>query len=259
MNDPAPPSRLPSILLVGLLCLLGLGLSWYFRPMPDNASVESLSSTAAYEVRDEALGIAYLPRRDPAAEAGAAPAPGRALVFYPGARVPPEAYAWIGVGLAAAGHPVYLVRFPFNFAIFAPGRAAEVERLHPEFAGAYLGGHSLGGAMAASYAGSHPGSTAGLLLLAAWAPESARLGSASLPVLLLSGSEDGLATEAKIAKALPYLPGGTRRVVIQGGNHAQFGEYGPQPGDGQARIEGERQRALALEAMLAFLEDGARQ
>ena len=120
MNDPSPKSRLPSILLIVVLSALALAGAWYFRPAPIQSSSVDLVSQSAYSVQFEGLGIFYLPSASL----------GEGLVFYPGARVPPEAYAWLGSGLAAKGHPVFIVRFPFNFAVFAPGRAEAVLKAH---------------------------------------------------------------------------------------------------------------------------------
>jgi predicted esterase len=179
---------------------------------------------------------------------------GRALIFYPGARVPPEAYAYLGRALAERGHLVAIARFPLDFAIFAPSRAATIMR---KFAGVdswVLGGHSLGGAIAASWLHSHPGAADGLLLLASWPPVSADFSARSLPVLSLSASNDGLATPAKLALSRALLPSAARFVVIEGGNHAGFGEYGAQKGDGTATIDAGRQRAAVVAETLSFLE-----
>ena len=245
MNDPRPPSRIPSVLLVLILSTLAVAAALYFRPAADETDPALLESGQGVQVVPEALDLAFLPSSRS----------GSALVFYPGARIPVEAYAWLGVELAKRGHPVFVVRFPLNFAIFAPNRALAVERAHPEIPEWIIGGHSLGGAMAAAFAHGHPDSVKALALIASWPPASASLASSNLPILLVSASQDGLATEDKIKKAESLLPSTVRRVDINGGNHAQFGEYGRQKGDGAPLIDGARQREVTAEILLSFFDE----
>ncbi|MNI57192.1 hypothetical protein D3C73_1122390 [compost metagenome] len=50
-----------------------------------------------------------------------------------------------------------------------------------------------------------------------------------------------------------YLPGNTVYSSIEGGNHGQFGSYGPQKGDGVPTITEEEQQARTAQAMLDWL------
>lgn len=175
-----------------------------------------------------------------------------ALIFYPGAKVEETAYAPLLHGLAAQGMDVCLVKMPFRLAFFGLSRADAVMAQH-DYGRWYIGGHSLGGAMAAIYAAGHADNLAGVALLAAYPTKALDSG---LRVLSLYGSEDGVLNRAKLEKGRPYMPPSARECVIEGGNHAQFGNYGPQAGDGAAAISAqEQQRRTADEILQYFLTD----
>ena len=170
-----------------------------------------------------------------------------ALIFYPGGKVEETAYAPLLRLLAGQETDVFLVKMPLRLAVLSPDRAdAVLERYH--YDNWYLGGHSLGGAMAARYAAGHGGQLRGLLLLAAYPTRALPEG---LRVLSVYGSEDGVINREKLAAGEQFFPAGVQICEIPGGNHAQFGSYGPQTGDGDARISPEEQweetAALAAE------------
>lgn len=181
---------------------------------------------------------------------------GTGVVFYPGARVEPEAYvaAWAPV-VAETGTTVVIPRLRLNLAVFDSARADTAVSAAPDVDTWYVGGHSLGGAMAASYAGGDPGpEVAGLILWASYATESAGLAAREdLRVLAVAGGEDGLTTPADVEENLPHLPASAETVTVPGMNHAQFGSYGPQSGDGEAAIPDARARAELAGATGAFL------
>ncbi len=176
------------------------------------------------------------------------------LIFYPGGRVDPRSYAPMARAIAEEGYPVVIVPMPLNLAVFGIGRAADVMAAYPEVEQWVIGGHSLGGAMAASFIHDNPGQMDGLFFTAAYPSGSADLsGFTDLRVTSVSATEDGLATPDKIDASRPLLPADTTWVPIQGGNHAQFGYYGDQPGDGQAAISREEQQRQTVEAALQLL------
>ncbi len=244
MNYPSSKPRLLGIAMVVGLSVAAVGVAWFFRPAPIETGADLLSSQNGYGVHVESYGIFYMPDSPL----------GIGLIFYTEARVPPEAYAWLGAGLAAKGHPVYLVKSPLNFANFAPKMADAIRQAHPEIERWAVGGHGLGGQAAALYAHGTKRPVAALVLLAAVPPPFAGLATTNLQVLLVSASEDGLLSDGKLRAAESVLPPTTRHVVIQGGNHAQFGEYGPAEGDGKAMIDGGRQRAMVLDSLASFLD-----
>ena len=153
------------------------------------------------------------------------------FIFYPGARVDSRAYAPAAREIAARGYLVVIVPMPLNLAIFGVEKASDVITFFPKVQHWAIGGHSLGGAMAAQYAAAHPALIQGLIFWAAYPASDNDLSKTHLKVVSISGSLDGLATPDKVQASAPILPPNTTWVVIQGGNHAQFGWYGDQPGD----------------------------
>ncbi|MGC9400661.1 MAG: alpha/beta fold hydrolase [Anaerolineae bacterium] len=175
------------------------------------------------------------------------------LILYPGGRVDPRSYAPPAREIAAAGYLVVIPPMPLNLAFFAPGRAEAVMAAFPDIRRWVVGGHSLGGAMAANFAYTRPERVAGLVLWASWPAEGNSLADSDLPVLSVYGTEDMGLEGIEAGKTL--LPPHTRWVVMEGGNHAQFGWYGPQPGDGEATISRRDQQAQVVAATIAFLNE----
>lgn len=172
------------------------------------------------------------------------------IIFYPGGRVEPEAYTPLLSEIARAGYQVVNVPMPLNLAIFGGDRADEVRAAFPGIEHWIMAGHSLGGVMAASYAYENQDVVEGLILYGSL-PAGDALAGTNLPVLSVYGSEEGSASQ--IAASTALLPDNARFVRLEGGNHAQFGDYGPQAGDGEAAIGVEVQQALTLDATLTFL------
>ena len=167
------------------------------------------------------------------------PAEDRALIFYPGGKVEETAYAPLMRLLAEQGMDVCLVKMPLRLAVLAPNRAGQVLAEH-DYESWYIGGHSLGGVLAASYASGHPEAFRGVVLLASY---PIRPLDPSLRVLCVYGSEDGVLNRAKLEEGMRYIPESARILELPGGNHAQFGSYGTQRGDGEALISPEEQWA----------------
>ena len=175
------------------------------------------------------------------------PSEERALIFYPGAKVEETAYAPVLRRLAEEEMDVYLVKMPMHLAIFGMGRAGTIIE-HSGYAQYYIGGHSLGGAMAADYAAGHEGDFAGIVLFAAYPVKST-----GLDTLLLYGSEDGVLNMDRVKDAPELVSGRYQEIMIEGGNHAQFGNYGKQRGDGPAAISGEEQQEQVVQAVRDFI------
>jgi len=179
--------------------------------------------------------------------------PDTGFIFYPGGRVDEKAYALALREIAVQGYLVVLVPMPLNLAVFDPAAAADVISAFPTIQHWAVGGHSLGGAMAANYAAANPGVLDGLVLWASYPAESDDLSQSGLKVTSIYGSLDGLATGEKIDASRALLPADTIWLEILGGNHAQFGWYGDQEGDNPATISREVQQTQTIEAMLALL------
>ena len=240
--------RLWWLLPVVLLLILGGFVVWAAgaaTPMPE--ALAALQSDAQVNVDTDPWLVFEPATADPAG----------GLVIYPGARVDPRAYAPAARELARQGYLVVIVPMPLNLAFFAPDRAAEVMAAFPDVDHWAVGGHSLGGAMSARFAYQNPGLVQGLVLWAAYPASTDDLSNYSLAVASIYGTLDGLATEDKIEASRPLLPAGTHWTAIEGGNHAQFGWYGPQSGDNPATISRMEQQEQVVAATLVILSDGA--
>ena len=163
------------------------------------------------------------------------------LIFYPGGKVEETAYLPLLNRLREGGVTVVLVKMPFRLAVFDIQAANGIYAMFPDLSRWYIGGHSLGGAMASSYVEGNESRLAGLILLGAYP-----VNDSAIPTLCIYGSEDIQLDKTKLAGVANVLK-------IDGGNHAQFGDYGTQEGDGTAIITREDQQRQAAEAMLAFL------
>lgn len=179
--------------------------------------------------------------------------PTTGLVLYPGGRVDPRAYAPAALALAEQGYLVVIVPMPFDLAFFAPDRALDVFEAFPQIENWAVGGHSLGGAMAARFAHQNGDDVAGLVLWASYPAASDDLSARDLAVTSIYGTRDGLATPDKIEASRPLLPPDTAWVAVDGGNHAQFGWYGPQMNDNPAEISIEAQQEQVVSATLDLL------
>lgn len=175
------------------------------------------------------------------------PSEDAALVFYPGGKVDETAYAPLLHRLARQGPDVFLVKMPFRLAVFDVNAAEDVMARY-DYDAWYVGGHSLGGAMAARCAAAHGDTLDGVILCAAYLTRPL---DEDLTALLLLGSQDGIVSPAQIADGRQYAPARYTEAVIPGGNHAQFGSYGPQAGDEEAAISAEEQQKQAADIILA--------
>ena len=168
---------------------------------------------------------------------------GAGLIFYPGGKVEETAYLPLLNQLRQGGLTCVLVKMPFRLAVFDIRAADAVYAQFPSISRWYLAGHSLGGAMASVYAEGNEGKLSGLILLGAYP-----VNNSPIPTLVIYGSED-------IKLDLSKLETVANRLELAGGNHAYFGNYGEQAGDGTAAITRENQQARAVSAVLAFVRD----
>ena len=163
------------------------------------------------------------------------------IIFYPGGKVEDKAYSNLCFELSQQGYSVFLVKMPFNLAVFDVNAADRVRKLNPQITTWFIAGHSLGGAMAYSHFESKPDTYAGIILLAAYP-----LNKTEKPVLILKGVNDQVLDASKLQ--------GFDFTVIPGGNHAQFGNYGLQKGDGTATITPQAQRDFTVNAIKSFID-----
>lgn len=165
-----------------------------------------------------------------------------ALIFYPGAKVEYIAYLPILEKIKeSCGITCILVKMPFNMAIFDSNAADKIIDQFPDIKNWYIGGHSMGGAMASNYASKHQDKVKGLILLGAYIygeyPDD--------DALTVYGTFN-----TSVAEKINYTE---NIVAIEGGNHAQFGNYGKQKGDHDATITSEEQQNITVEAIKQFI------
>ena len=228
---------IPLLLLTALVLAFFVYTGSYYRA--DETALAALTSDGTVTVSRTSYGWFF-----------DGPSEDSALVFYPGGKVEETAYAPLLHRLAAEGMDACLVKMPFHLAVFGVNRADGVMREHSRSRW-YVGGHSLGGAMAASYAASHGDSLSGLILCAAYPTKALDEGLTEISIF---GSEDGVLNREKTAAGRAYAPEDFHELVIPGGNHAQFGDYGPQAGDGEASISPERQQGDAVGFILGHVK-----
>ena len=154
--------------------------------------------------------------------------------------------------LAQNGVSVFIVKEPLNFALLSSNGANGIIRSHPEITDWYLAGHSLGGVAACEYAKTSSAKLKGLVMLASFCSGSgAQLG---LPVISISATNDGLTDTKDVANSRDKLPPSTNFVIIDGGNHTQFGAFAKlQPGDRAAAISQEKQAEQIFSAISQFI------
>lgn len=229
---------LPAALLGVLAGVFFLYVSLYSRAEP--SALEALVSDGTVSVTETAYGWFF-----------DGPGEGDAWIFYPGGKVEETAYAPLLRRVAEGGLDVCLVRMPFRLAVFDPDGAEKVLAVQ-DLERWYIGGHSLGGAMAAVYAAGH-GEPAGVILLAAYPTKPLEEGDLEI---LVYGSEDGVLDMEKLEKGRAYASGRVAELRIEGGNHARFGNYGKQSGDGEARITAEEQQKRTADFILKAVRGG---
>ncbi len=169
-----------------------------------------------------------------------------ALIFYPGAKIEYTSYAPLLMNLSSQGIDCYLVEMPFNLAFFGQNSADEIID-SGNYSHYFISGHSLGGAMAASYVNG-TNKTDGLILFAAYSTSEIEK-----PVLSIYGSEDKVLNMDKYNESKGFIDENLTEVEISGANHAQFAYYGNQSGDGVAKISAESQQEECVGEIIDFI------
>ena len=228
--------------ITALVVLVG-GFVWLATPQPLLPEAEAaLASTPTVSVADDEGTLTFTP-------AGSDPSVG--LIFYPGGKVLPAAYAPAAQAIAGAGYLVVVPAMPLNLAVLGAGAARDIIAAHPGVGTWAIGGHSLGGAMAGQYAADHPGSVAGLVLWAAY--PAASVSGQPIAATSIYGTLDRGVPGFTSGETRAKLPAGAVFVPIEGGNHEQMGWYTGQPNDPPAAISREEQQSQAVAATLDLL------
>lgn len=237
------------VLVVMVLLVFGAGaVVWWLSGsyQPDKVALAALDSRDGVRYEQSGRGwYVFTPVDNPAP---------KGFIFYPGGKVDPRAYASLAQAIAKRGFLVVIVPMPLNLAVLDPEAGKEVVRAFPSVDVWALGGHSLGGAMAAQ-AVSTTSLYRGLVLMAAYANPPADLSDRrNLYCLSLTGSQDRVLSKEKYLANMKLLPPNTVHQEINGGNHGQFGSYGPQEGDGQATVSPASQESTTAKLIADFME-----
>lgn len=229
-----------------LLLLLIIGCSIYVRDYyhADESALAALTTASTADgvtVQVAEEQIIFTPEH-----------PTAGFIFYPGGKVEFSAYAPLLRQLASHDILCIVTKMPLNLAVLDMNAAEGIPEQYPDIADWYIGGHSLGGSMAASYVAEHADSYEGLVLLASYS--TADLSMSDLEVISLYGSEDEVLNAEKYEEYRENLPTSVSEGVIDGGCHAYFGSYGPQDGDGIPEITAQEQLDITVELLMDFFE-----
>lgn len=231
---------LGSIAVVLVVAVVGVVAWSQIGVMPaEKEPLADVRGNAAITVEETGEGIVLAPA-DGDSDVG--------LVFVPGAKVDPWAYAAVLQGVAEDGVTVVITRPWLNLAFFDLRPLDAFTSAAPEIDRWAVGGHSLGGVRACQLATDADA----LVLFGSYCAND--LSDDDLAVLSLAGSEDGLSTPTKIADARGNLPDDADLVEIEGAAHASFGDYGPQDGDGTPQISDAEMHRVVTEQLGPILE-----
>jgi predicted esterase len=228
-----------------LIVAIVLGLRWatYARP-PLPEAIEALASDDRVQVTDEPW-LTFMPRQN---------TPTTGFIFYPGGRIDPRGYASLMREIASSDYLVVVPEMPINMAVFNPNIASEIIDDYPEITHWVIGGHSVGGAMAAQYTAKHSDVIDGLVIWASYPPNSADLSHLDLPVVSIYGSREVRVNDTSVGERKHLLPEDTRYIRIEGGDHHQFGSYQINPADHRATISRQSQHEQMIAATLPILD-----
>ena len=170
-----------------------------------------------------------------------------ALIFYPGAKIEYISYLPLLTQISTEGVDCFLVEMPLNLAIFGKNSADDIINQY-NYTEYVMSGHSLGGVMAAQYL-NETNNTDAVILLAAYSDKQI-----NKPVLSIYATEDKVLNMETYNENLPFISNNLSEVIIDGGNHAQIGNYGNQPKDGIAKISPQKQQKEIADEIIRFID-----
>ncbi len=253
-------TRVVRYILAGLLALLLVGLvgGAIYVVSANNRNAARPEAVAAMQ-SDEFVAVTEPAGEDWIVFSPAGQNPTTGFIIYPGGFVDPVAYAPVARDIAAAGYLTVIDPMPLNLAVLGLQGAGDIVDAFPDITSWGIGGHSLGGAMAAEYTYRHPGAVDGLALWAAYPAANSDLSTFDIQAVSIYGDADGVAAPQDVLDGANRLPAGAVFVLIPGGNHTQFGHYGEglQQGDNPATIDRAGQQQIVVDAttdMLATID-----
>ena len=235
-------------LILLLVVLLIIGISFWCRSLfypADALAQQALSSTEKVTFEETSDYFGFISQ---------SPLSSSAFILYPGALVDADAYAPLMADLADHGITSFIAKMPFDLALLRKDAADVIINDHPAIKNWYIGGHSLGGVMAANYANEHPELIKGIAFLASYT--NTDLTDHPFQILSIYGSEDKVLNRTAYEKAQALLPTAHfNELILEGGNHANFGNYGEQAKDGIATLTNQKQQDLTVHALIAMITE----
>lgn len=174
-----------------------------------------------------------------------------AIIFYPGAKVEAISYAPLMFKLASQGVDCFLIKMPFNFAFFDQNAATKIIKKY-KYNNYYLSGHSLGGVVAANYIHKNKAKISGLILLASYSTQKI---NNNIKILSIYGNKDTVLNKTKYEQNKINWNSTAQELIINGGNHANFGNYGFQKKDSASEISKEMQQEQTIEAIIKMINE----
>lgn len=173
------------------------------------------------------------------------------VIFYPGGKVEYTAYIPLLKELSDNGVTCFLVEMPFNLSVLDINKAEGIMGKYPNITNWYMAGHSLGGSMAALYLKNNIDDFKGLILLGSYS--TVDLSYSTIEVLSIYGEFDMIMNKEKYNKYKTNIDDNLYEVIIEGGNHAYYGVYGHQKGDGEAKITNKEQISQTVNYIIDFI------
>ncbi|BCN30672.1 alpha/beta hydrolase [Anaeromicropila herbilytica] len=225
--------------LIVILALFSAFFIYTLNYYKADQTAKSVSKEMGSRMVEKNNRIIYYPEKEKDLKTG--------FIFYPGGKVEPKAYSPLLMKLSNEGITCILAKMPFKLAVFHSNAANKIYKDYPEIENWYIGGHSLGGAMASKCASDGTSSIwKGLILLGAYP-----VGDIEVPSLTLYGSEDKVLNKSKLTHKNEF--------EISGGNHAYYGNYGEQKGDGKASITREEQQKIVVDKIMNFIDSNQKE
>lgn len=212
--------------IISIILIIGALIFYLWTQQIYKGTNELESLVPAESVNKEGDLLLFIPKKK--SETG--------IILYPGAKVDPMAYRYLGSELSKNDYFVVIPKMKLNMAIFESKKATDIMKKYPEITSWVIGGHSLGGVAAASYVYSEPEEVIGLLLLASYPSNNIDFSEGTLPTLSIYAEKDKVTTSKVIMDNQSLLSTNAILHEIVGGNHAGFGMYGEQKDDGEATI-----------------------
>lgn len=233
-----------SIFSAIILLILGFFLWASFYYQATERAVKFYSNNEYYVVEDRGSYISYKSKEN---------TKDVAFIFYPGEKVEAKAYSPVAGKIAEKGYDVFISKMPLNLAVFNINAADKIVNAE-KYPSYVIGGHSLGGVMASSYALKHDDVIKGLILLAAYPNGNTSFVGKDFKVVSLYGTEDKVLNLNKVENSKQLFDKNAVFESIEGGNQSAFGDYGKQKGDGDLKITQDHQEDITVDYIIGVLK-----